>query len=176
MCLTPSTVTMALVPQTIKPTPLKFCAACGTKLERKRLKNGQLESLLHFSRRPYCDRACMAAGFRAKPKTGSPSWMTAHLRARQLKPSGPCESCGSSRNVDVHHRDGDWQNNALENLQRLCRSCHNKQHRKRASCMVCGEPAKGLGYCEKHYQRFKKWGDPLMVKHNQHTPVQRMSD
>jgi hypothetical protein len=28
-----------------------------------------------------------------------------------------------------------------------------------------------LGYCEKHYQRFKKWGDPLAVKDNQFVPL-----
>jgi hypothetical protein len=29
--------------------------------------------------------------------------------------------------------------------------------------MICGEPQRGLGFCEKHYQRFKKHGDPLKV-------------
>jgi len=29
---------------------------------------------------------------------------------------------------------------------------------------VCGRPIYGLGYCNKHWQRFKKHGDPLTVK------------
>jgi hypothetical protein len=33
-------------------------------------------------------------------------------------------------------------------------------------------PAKGLGLCDRHYQRFKKHGDPLAVKTNQHKPVE----
>ena len=38
-------------------------------------------------------------------------------------------------------------------------------------CIVCGKPMKGLGYCELHYQRFKKYGNPLMMKDNQFVPV-----
>jgi hypothetical protein len=33
-----------------------------------------------------------------------------------------------------------------------------------------------LGYCDKHYQRLKRWGDPLAVKHNQHTPLRQSDD
>jgi len=35
---------------------------------------------------------------------------------------------------------------------------------------------KGLGFCEKHYQRFKKHGDPLVVKVNQHKAAARSAD
>ena len=31
-----------------------------------------------------------------------------------------------------------------------------------------GAAQKGLGLCDKHYQRFKKYGDPSVVKINQH--------
>lgn len=76
---------------------------------------------------------------------------------------------GAQEALDVHHRDGDFQNNCLSNLQRICRSCHNKEHKQRGLCVICGAPQKGLGYCDKHYQRFKKHGDPLLVKDNQFT-------
>ena len=78
--------------------------------------------------------------------------------------------------LTVHHKDGNPQNNDPLNLMRLCRSCHLKQHRGRKSCSICGKPVKGLGFCEKHYQRFKKYGDPLMFKRNQNTPVIRLED
>jgi hypothetical protein len=30
----------------------------------------------------------------------------------------------------VHHKDEDWQNNSLDNLERLCRLCHKELHSK----------------------------------------------
>lgn len=154
-----------------KPTPLKHCEHCGKQLERKRLPNGDLECLVHFNRRKYCDKTCMAAAFDAKPVKENPGWMTAHHHARKLVAPGPCAKCGKPDASDVHHKDDDWQNNSPENLERICRSCHIKEHRPKASCRLCGKPVKGLGYCDKHYQRFKKWGDPLLTKANQHSAL-----
>lgn len=36
-----------------------------------------------------------------------------------------------------------------------------KKMRKRASCLICGEPAKGFGYCSKHYQNYLRLGSPF---------------
>ena len=155
-----------------KPTPLKHCAYCGTVLERKRYPNGDLECLLHFGRRKYCNQECMGKAFDAKPSK-TEKWSTTHYHARKLLPTGRCEICGKSSAKDAHHRDGDHRNNSPENLQRVCRGCHTKLHRQRGSCAVCGLPVKGLGYCDKHYQRFKRWGDPLMVKENQFVEVRK---
>jgi len=141
-------------------------------MERKRQRNGSLESLLHFGRRKYCDRTCMAEAFDAKP-SASTGWETTHWHARKLIPKGPCSACGDPNGSDVHHIDQDHTNNDLSNLARLCRSCHMKEHRERRLCVVCGKPQKGHGYCDKHYQRWKKWGDPLAVKANQHTSLRR---
>lgn len=96
--------------------------------------------------------------------------MTAHYHARKAKPKGACEKCGSKRNVDVHHRDGNWRNNDPKNLGRLCRKCHYHHHNPEKHCSIpnCKGIHKGRGYCEKHYQRFRKWGDPLLFKRNQY--------
>ena len=41
-----------------------------------------------------------------------------------------CERCGSRRQIIVHHKDHDNTNNAVENLEVLCRSCHNVEHKR----------------------------------------------
>jgi len=155
------------MPMPRKPTPIKHCEHCGTQLERKRIPSGALESLLHFGRRKFCDQKCMGAAFDGRETTGT-SWATTHYHARKMVPPGPCSRCGKPDASDVHHEDGNHLNNSRENLSRICRSCHVKEHRPRGSCSVCGGPVKGLGFCEKHYQRFKKHGDPMIVKVNQH--------
>ena len=164
------------MPMPQKSTPLKYCAHCETQLERKRFNSGVLESLFAFSRRKYCDRGCMAKAFEAKPKKTSPGWMTAHYHARKICPPGPCVSCGRPDRAEVHHKDENWQNNSPENLERLCRSCHLKAHSKHPNCKICGVPQKALGYCSKHYQRWKTHGNPRAVKVNQHGPVTLSGD
>lgn len=118
-----------------KPTPEIFCGHCQKRLERKRYGK-RLEDLAVFKRRKFCDKECMARGFEAKPKKADPSWMTAHYHARKIKPPGPCEKCGATGKTDVHHINENWRDNSLENLMRLCRSCHLREHngnRPRAS-------------------------------------------
>lgn len=151
------------MPMPRKPDPVKFCAYCGTQLARKRQRNGSLESLLHFGRRKFCDRACMAADFDARPVTLTPTYSTAHWHSRKEIPPGSCAWCGKPAGSDVHHLSGDWTDNSLENLARICRSCHLKAHKQSRTCIICGKPHKGLGYCELHYQRLKKTGDPEKV-------------
>ena len=103
------------------------------------------------------------------------SWMTEHWRARKICPPRPCVTCGAAK-AEVHHKDDDWHNNQPSNLERLCRSCHIKVHRPKPKCSLCDAPHKGLGFCNKHLLRFKRWGDPRAVKVNQNTPVCRSED
>ena len=158
-----------------KPTPERYCKHCGAKLERKRLPNGDLEYLIHFNKRKYCDRTCMGQAFdsRHSPDVG---WSTAHYHARKIVERGSCSRCGKPNARDVHHLDGNHLNNDPSNLERICRSCHNREHRPKGSCVICGAPVKGLGYCTKHLARFKRWGDPMLVKRNQHLPIRRSDD
>lgn len=39
-----------------------------------------------------------------------------------------CEVCTSTRHLNVHHIDGNYQNISEQNLQILCRACHNLKH------------------------------------------------
>ena len=48
-------------------------------------------------------------------------------RAGRLYPDlGPCGECGLVPARDRHHRDGNAQNNAPENVAFLCRRCHQR--------------------------------------------------
>jgi 5-methylcytosine-specific restriction endonuclease McrA len=37
-----------------------------------------------------------------------------------------CMECASKQNIEVHHVDGDRNNNDPDNLVPLCRDCHTK--------------------------------------------------
>lgn len=152
------------MPQQIKPDPEKYCEQCGQRLARKRWSDGVLESLLHFGRRKFCNLECAWQNFRDRPEKEVVAHHSAHARARRIVSPGPCEICGKPDALDVYHKSGNWTDNSLENLMRVCRSCHIKTHRRAKSCVVCGKPQKGLGYCNMHYVRFKVTGDPLKTK------------
>ena len=42
-----------------------------------------------------------------------------------------CERCGSTRNLMVHHKDGNRKNNAASNHETLCWSCHEKATKRK---------------------------------------------
>ena len=146
----------------------KYCEYCGKKLERKRFPSGALEDFTIFAKRKNCNMKCMGMARLKIGKGHDQSFGNAHVTARKIASNamdmGTCQICGKNGKMDVHHVDWDYQNNTLDNLMIVCRSCHNKIHRPHGTCKICGNPVKGLGYCEKHYQRFKKYGNPLMVK------------
>lgn len=152
-----------------KTDPVKHCEFCGTLLERKRFPSG-LEDMGAFRRRKYCNQKCMAAAFDAKPSRTKET-STCHYHARKLVPQGRCEICGKENALDVHHKDGDFTNNNPSNLMRICRSCHIKAHHPPKLCVICGKPFKGHGYCTKHLERFKKYGNPLLFKRNQYDTI-----
>lgn len=39
-----------------------------------------------------------------------------------------CGRCGSTKNILAHHRDEDRTNNEIENLEVLCKRCHQEHH------------------------------------------------
>ena len=153
----------------LKETPEKYCSFCGKKLERKIYKSKR-EDLGAFKKRKYCGLDCMRKAF---VKTGINTQKAGNARASArsyvytiLGKKQTCECCGKTNGrMDVHHKDGDIHNNTESNLMVLCRSCHMRMHNPKGKCKICGNPIKGLGYCNKHYIRFKKFGNPFIVYH-----------
>lgn len=149
----------------IKPDPIKFCGQCGAQLTRKRY-NGRREDRARFLSRRYCDQTCASLG---RLKTDPTE---AAIRKRYLRFRGHiCEKCGTTEHLGLHHIDLNPANNELSNLMTLCDSCHTKWHwdhgkepsSQRLACSICGKPSKAFGLCLKHYQRYKKHGDPLLT-------------
>ena len=106
----------------------RYCEYCNKKLERKRF-NGRLEDFNVFLNRKYCDRECMKKDY-LKIGATEANWSNTHASARNINrlilQKDKCEICGDDKNLDIHHIDGNWRNNNLDNLQCLCRSCHMK--------------------------------------------------
>ena len=112
----------------------KNCEYCGKQLERKRF-NGRLEDFTVFSNRKYCNRECMRKDWVKIGDNHNQTYSNAHTTARKINElilhKEMCELCGSDTNLDIHHIDGNWQNNNLDNLMCLCRSCHTKYERNK---------------------------------------------
>lgn len=134
---------------------IKYCAFCGETITN--------------SNKKYCSKNCMRKGF-TNVGMNNANWSNTHTTARTINNlflhKDRCEICGRDKKLDIHHIDENPNNNNLDNLMCLCRSCHMKIHRPKPTCKVdgCERLVKGYGYCEKHYQRFKKTGDPLKTK------------
>jgi len=54
--------------------------------------------------------------------------MTDYRRIAFNEHGRECSECDSSEAIEVHHIDGDRNNNEPENLLPLCRRCHSKVH------------------------------------------------
>lgn len=98
-------------------------------------------------------------------------WIPKSIRRLVIK--AKCEKCGSESHIGLHHKDQDRSNNLPQNLETLCASCHTKSHwnkgkkhwrRHPATCVICGKPAKRSGLCETHRTRFRRYGDPCLVR------------
>ena len=90
---------------------------------------------LGITRRTLSEAAKLRAerGIIPAPRRGadSPKWkggpvnQTYHRAVTRER----CARCGAMENLGVHHKDFDHYNNAPENLQALCVSCHMTVHK-----------------------------------------------
>ena len=136
------------------------CWYCGAVLVRKQYGTRR-ESTNIFAKRKFCNQVCMALDFVGRDR-GGVSDHQSRTEASKLIPPGKCQRCGERNGRHVHHKDGNPQNNDLGNLTRVCIHCHRQLHVIPRTCKICGKPHKGHGYCNMHYQRFKRHGELAM--------------
>lgn len=162
------------MPMPRKPDPEKYCLQCGAQLGRK-MFNGTLESMNCFLRRKYCGMTCM--GNDRKMDNPSIDAIRHRYQAMGLRAT-ECQMCGTRENLCLHHVDGNPANNDRANRMTLCATCHTKWHwehgkqpmpkTRSEQCSVCGTADRTRqGMCQMHYQRWKKYGDPLLTRRQQ---------
>lgn len=94
----------------------KFCSdACCQKFQKKRSKQQR-----EYSKTKEVQRLSARAHALAVE--------TLNLLVAQGLRSKQCECCGSTENLNVHHKDLNWLNNTPSNLQFLCSKCHSAIH------------------------------------------------
>lgn len=88
-----------------------------------------------------------------------------------------CETCGTDKKLQVHHKDRDWTNNEPSNLETLCATCHMKWHhehdhivtlKEHVPCRVCGKPYELYksreDLCSTHRANLLKYGVEVVPK------------
>lgn len=118
------------------------CAYCGKTFYRKKSSNKNSKSGLQFCCRECKDKAQSIYSINGNmekfknmlPKHYGNGLATKNFDYRKfifgLKPM-VCERCGYSENVaalQIHHKDHNRSNNAIENLEVLCANCHCIEH------------------------------------------------
>ena len=103
-----------------KKTESKICKKCGKEFQRRRFGK-RLEDYTRWSQRLYCSKQC---SYIRKPMEDKSSY---HRLARTFL-SPCCNTCQSTENLDIHHKDKNWKNNEMSNLVTLCHSYHMKLH------------------------------------------------
>lgn len=147
------------MPRKPKPTPEKYCSRCGEKLERHRYGEN-LEDMTRFLSRKFCSLRCA----NSRGVNGQSSTQQHRISARFARKR--CERCGSSDHLHVHHKNRNWRDHRIENLETLCIRCHlgKEHHKPKAKCVICGMDSRRNLMCQAHYQRWKKYGDALLTK------------
>ena len=147
--------------------PEKFCEYCKKQFYRVRYPS-KLQDLTNFKKRKFCSKLCMLEQSLQREKTRQ--WNGRKLQAFKKE---KCATCKGIHWLGVHHRDGNWKNNDMNNLITLCASCHSKLHHhkgdykhiyEKKSCTICELPVRAKGFCNRHYMNYRNKGDPLNKK------------
>lgn len=106
------------------------CAYCGKSSSKRNSALSNSKSGLYF-----CDRKCKDLGQQYEfglKEIWPDHYGTREHVYRDLVDIVECVSCGNNNTwqLQVHHIDGDRQNNVLSNLEVVCANCHCNRHSK----------------------------------------------
>lgn len=114
------------------PEPNQICAWCGEPVYRTKSKLPLSKSGLYFCCRAHKDAAQRLGGIKEimPPHYGTSIGKSAYRRIAFTNFDARCSQCGYHKLpvLQVHHIDGNHQNNDLQNLAILRPTCHEEQH------------------------------------------------
>ena len=116
-----------------KEKPNAECAWCGKKIRVSDKRLNESKSGKVFCCRKHKDKAQrFDSGVNISPEHYGKS---EYYRTKKLRNSESkiCERCGENLPtaiLEVHHIDGNRNNNSLDNLELLCPNCHALEHYK----------------------------------------------
>lgn len=117
---------------------LMTCQVCGSEAPRTGRRQLRCKSCSYVKACADIYAARVASGSIKKPGVGTGngqgsgpehhSWKDGSSVYRKLRGT-KCERCGSTKFLCAHHKDEDRTNNAPENIETLCKSCHQIEHK-----------------------------------------------
>lgn len=100
------------------------CETCGRKILKY---NSEIKNNKHnfCSQKCYLKSSIPTENILKRDNITHESRHYAFYFARKLYGDN-CMNCGSEKNINVHHKDGNRRNNNPDNLRILCSSCHHR--------------------------------------------------
>lgn len=115
---------------TMEKKVLVNCHYCGSPVV-KLAKEVTRQIKKNAAHKWYCGQFCFNS---ERQLNYSTKWSACHSRARykalrslNFPKKCVCEQCGKvkyTRNIHIHHKDGNYTNNDYDNLQIVCVDCH----------------------------------------------------
>ena len=117
----------------------KYCSTCG---KQRKKENNRINSYNWRVREGLIEKPGVGSGGNqenennpARKNGKSTIWQAKRFR------KDCCELCGSTRNIDLHHKNKNRRDWNPSNLQTLCRSCHASAHQSQRNFLRSGKKA-----------------------------------